>query len=66
MILVANPFLDSSAPAALRQGFSFCNWFSGLGPLNQLQNERKQRAAKRRELKERNWPAVSVMIESQQ
>jgi hypothetical protein len=64
-ILLANPFLDSSAPAALRQRFSFCNWFSGLGPLNQLQNERKQRAAKRRELKDRVSPTVSASMQSQ-
>jgi len=39
--LVVKLFLDSSAPAALRQIDSCCGWFRGLRPLNEPQQERK-------------------------
>src|SRR6185312_2990339 len=39
--ILPNPFLDSSAPAALRQMVVFCDWLSGQRPLNQSQNTRK-------------------------
>jgi hypothetical protein len=44
---VTNPFLDSSAPAALRQILSCLGWFSDLWPLNQPKHEKKSREAAR-------------------